>query len=65
MLLLDFMGCSSARQHVVLVLVGSARSQSINYSLVEEIQHCRVDNKIHLKLIIPDLEKLPLFSEDI
>ena len=62
---LDFMGCSSTKQHVVLILVGSARKNSINNGLVEEIQQNKIDNKMHLKLIIPDLEKLPIFSADI
>jgi NAD(P)H-dependent FMN reductase len=61
----QLMGCTTNKQYVVLILVGSARKKSINNNLVEEIQHCRVENRLHLKLIIPDLEQLPLFSADI
>jgi NAD(P)H-dependent FMN reductase len=50
---------------VILVLVGSARKQSINDGLVEELQHFKVDSHVHLKLIIPDLERLPIFSLEV
>lgn len=59
------MGCSANKQCKVLILVGSARSQSINATLVEEIQHFIIEKDLQLKLMIPDLEKIPIFSEDV
>ncbi len=49
------MGCTPNKQYVVLVLVGSARGQSINAGLVEEIRHFIIQKELHLKLLIPDL----------
>ncbi len=59
------MGCTPNKQYVVLVLVGSARSRSVHASLVEEIQHFTIEKDLHLKLLIPDLEKVPIFCTDI
>lgn len=59
------MGCTPNKQYVVLVLVGSARKQSVNAGLVEEIQHFAIEKDLQLKLVIPDLEKIPIFNEDI
>jgi NAD(P)H-dependent FMN reductase len=59
------MGCTINRHCEILILVGSAQKKSNNYGIVRQLQQFLIDKDIILKLIVPDLSKLPIFSEDI
>lgn len=59
------MGCTINRHCEILILVGSSRKNSTNYGIVKQLQQFLIDKDIILKFIVPDLSKLPIFSEDI
>ena len=59
------MGCTINRHCEILILVGSAQKKSNNYGIVKQLQQFLIGKDIVLKLIVPDLSKLPIFSEDI
>ena len=59
------MGCTKSRSVEILVLVGSARRNSVHEGIVEEIKKFIIEKDITLKLVIPALDKLPIFNCDI
>jgi NAD(P)H-dependent FMN reductase len=56
------MGCSPINKCEILVLIGSARKKSISAGIIDEMQRIALDKEINLKLIIPSLEHIPIFS---
>ena len=59
------MGCTINRHCEILILVGSARKNSANFGLMNQLQQFIIDKDIVLKLVVPDLTKIPIFSTDI
>jgi NAD(P)H-dependent FMN reductase len=53
------------RKCEVVILVGSAQRKSTNAGLVNEIQKFVIERGLELRLVIPSLDGLPIFDEDI
>ena len=66
LLLLIVMGCTPPPSRCeILVLVGSARQESVNAGLAQEMRGFAISPRTEVKLSFPSLDRLPLFNTDL